>query len=133
ETETPAPAAAANATPADPVVDDGRAQPDPQPETEPEPESSVEPASPSELQTIVRRARELLLEFHGADAEAVSSVTRTARGCAVGLELVEMRRIPDSMDILAPYEVELDGAGGILRFERTRRYHRSEADAGGRR
>jgi gas vesicle protein GvpO len=108
-----------------------RAQPEPQPEPEAEPK--VEPASPSGLQTIVRRARDLLRELHGTDAEAVSSVTRTSQGWAVGLEVVELRRIPNSTDILATYEVELDGDGRILRFDRKRRYRRAEADEGGRR
>jgi len=103
-----------------------------EPEPEPEEDAPAEPASPSELQAIVRQARELLRELHGTDAESVSSVGRTARGWAVGLEVVEMRRIPDSTDVLATYEVELDGDGGILRFERTRRYNRAEAGREGR-
>jgi outer membrane biosynthesis protein TonB len=109
-----------------------RREPEPEPEPEPEQEASVEPASPSDLQTIVRQAREVLRELHGTDAETVSSVAHTAHGWVVGLEVVELRRIPDSTDILATYEVELDGDGGVLRVERKRRYHRAEADREGR-
>ena len=91
-----------------------------------------EPTSAGDLQSIVRRARALLGDLHGTDAESVSSVARTRNGWTVGLEVVEVRRIPDSTDILATYEVELDGDGNVARFERTRRYHRAEADRGGR-
>ena len=105
---------------------------EPEPEEERDNDARSEPASADDLQAIVRSARALLGELHGADAESVSSVARTRNGWTVGLEVVEVRRIPDSTDILATYEVELDGDGGVLRFERTRRYSRSEADRGGR-
>jgi hypothetical protein len=49
----------------------------------------------------------------------------------VTLEVVELRRIPESTDVLASYDVELDGDGGFLRFERGRRYNRSQAEGGG--
>jgi hypothetical protein len=114
---------------------------EPMPDGEPEPprdddedddDGRAEPASTDDLKGIVRRARALLGDLHGADAESVSSVARTRTGWTVGLEVVEVRRIPDSTDILATYEVEIDGEGRVLRFERTRRYHRAEADRGGR-
>jgi hypothetical protein len=61
----------------------------------------------------------------------VSAVSRTPHGWRVALEVVELRRIPDSTDVLASYEVELDGDGKFLGFERGRRYNRSQADGGG--
>lgn len=100
---------------------------------EPEPEApQAEPATRDQLREIVEEARLALRDLHGSDAESVSFVGRNGEGWVVGLEVVEVRRIPDSTDVLATYEVELDGDGGVLRFERTRRYSRSEADRGGR-
>jgi hypothetical protein len=104
-------------------------------EAAPEPESEApqaEPATRDQLREIVEEARLALRDLHGTDAESVSFVGRNGEGWVVGLEVVEVRRIPDSTDVLATYEVELDGDGGVLRFERTRRYSRSEADRGGR-
>jgi hypothetical protein len=98
---------------------------------EPEPEPEPEPVSPSGLQSIVRTAREVLRELHGVDAETVSSVARSAGGWTVGLEVVELRRVPDSMDVLATYEVEVDGDGNVLRYERVRRYKRAQSERGG--
>jgi Gas vesicle synthesis protein GvpO len=112
-----------------------------QPVEEPEPEAVAEepeadepeeeqraPVAAGDARQIVQRAREQLRELHGAEAESVSAVRRSADGWRVGLEVVEVHRIPDSTDVLATYEVELDRAGQLLTFERTSRYYRSEAD-----
>jgi len=88
------------------------------------------PASPDALRRIVADARHLLQELDGKDAESVSSVSQTAGGWTVALEVVEVSRIPDSTDVLATYEVELDPDGGVRRFDRIRRYRRSDAGRG---
>lgn len=89
-------------------------------------------ASTEELHDISERARKILQQLRGVDPESVSSLRRTESGWRVGLEVVELRRIPESTDVLASYEVELDADGALVRFERGRRYHRSQADLGGR-
>jgi hypothetical protein len=108
-----------------------QADADPRPEPEAEPEPEPEPrraASPEDARDAVRRARDELRELHGAEADSVSAVTRTSEGWRIGLEVVEVHRVPESTDVLATYEVELTDDGGLLSFERTRRYYRSEAD-----
>ena len=86
------------------------------------------PAKTGELREIAQQARQLLMDLRGVDAEAVSGLTRSPEGWVVTLEVVEMRRIPESTDILATYEVEVDGQGRLLRYQRCGRYHRSQAD-----
>jgi hypothetical protein len=88
-------------------------------------------ADREKFEEIAIQARQLLRSVRGMDAESVSGVTRTPNGWKVMLEVVELRRIPESTDVLASYEVELDGDGDFLGFERGRRYHRSQAEAGG--
>lgn len=95
---------------------------------EPTDEAPPEPLAAGDARRIVQRAREQLRDLHGADAESVSAIRRTANGWRVSLEVVEVHRIPESTDVLATYEVEVDGNGDLLTFERTTRYHRSEAD-----
>jgi hypothetical protein len=90
------------------------------------------PVDRGDLHDAVAQARRLLEDLRGAEPESVSSVAATRDGWLVGLEVVEVHRIPDSTDVLATYEVEVGGDGAVRRFERTRRYHRSEADRGGR-
>jgi hypothetical protein len=90
-------------------------------------------AGGDELAEIATQARELLRSLRGVEAESVSGIGRTPNGWKVTLEVVELRRIPESTDVLASYEVELDGEGDFLGFERGRRYSRSQAEVGGNR
>lgn len=90
-------------------------------------------ASGDELAEVATQARELLRSLRGVEAESVSSIGRTPNGWKVSLEVVELRRIPESTDVLASYEVDLDGDGKFLGFSRGRRYSRSQtADGAGR-
>lgn len=121
EPDEPEPEAQARAEP----------EPDPEPEPVPQPEPEREPrqaASPADAREAVRRARDELRELRGGEPDSVSAVTRTAEGWLIGLEVVEVHRVPESTDVLATYEVELTDDGGLLSFERRRRYYRSEAD-----
>jgi hypothetical protein len=87
-------------------------------------------AKQEEFTEMAGQARDLLRSVRGVEAESVSGLTRTSNGWTVTLEVVELRRIPESTDVLASYEVELDGDGNLLGFERGRRYHRSQAEVG---
>jgi hypothetical protein len=51
--------------------------------------------------TGARRAAEAVAELTGHDVETVISIEPCDEGWAVGVEVVETRRIPDSADILA--------------------------------
>lgn len=89
-------------------------------------------AGSDEFGQIATQARELLRSVRGVEAESVSGIGRTsANGWKVTLEVVELRRIPESTDVLASYEVELDEKGQFLGFSRGRRYSRSQAEDGG--
>lgn len=114
----------------------------PEVETEPEPEAAEREVRPrmqaherprrgadaATVQDAVAAARDRLRELHGSDAESVSGLERTPNGWAVDLEVVEVRRIPESTDVLATYRVELDESLDLLNYERTGRYHRAQAD-----
>jgi hypothetical protein len=90
----------------------------------------VRGAKQDEFTSMADQARELLRSVRGVEAESVSGLTRTSNGWTVTLEVVELRRIPESTDVLASYEVQLDGDGKLLGFERGHRYTRSQAEAG---
>ena len=112
-------------------ADDHAEEPDAEPEEGPREQEDSRPRGPvhaGDAQRIVQHAREQLSELNGADAESVSAVRRTADGWRVGLEVVEVHRVPESTDVLATYEVELDDDGELITFERVGRYYRSEAD-----
>ena len=49
---------------------------------------------------------------------------RTDDGWTVKVEVVEVRRIPDTTDVLALYDVDVDSDGDLLGYRRVRRYTR---------
>ena len=78
-------------------------------------------------------AREQVAEVTGQPVETVSGLHRNGEGTwIVNVEVLEMRRVPSTMDLLASYEVTLSEDGDLLGFERRRRYHRAAVDDPGR-
>jgi hypothetical protein len=76
----------------------------------------------------VREARDQLARLTGQPAEGVSSLARTEDGWALTIEVLELERVPDTMSLLASYEVTLDTRGNLTGYSRTRRYERGRAD-----
>jgi Gas vesicle synthesis protein GvpO len=87
-------------------------------------------ASPSEARRVVETAREQLAALLGKEPDSISGLDRSGDHWIVTLEVVELARIPESTDVLASYEVELDGDRNLVRYTRRRRYYRSQADDG---
>lgn len=87
-------------------------------------------ATPDDAKATVGRAREQLEALLDLPVESVSGFERTRDGWLVTLEVLELSRIPESTDVLASYEMELDDDRNLLRYTRGRRYHRSQADRG---
>ncbi len=87
---------------------------------------------PAKISTgqAARCAARHVAELTGQQPEAVISVERDARGWLVGIEVLESRRIPDSMDILAEYRVAVGDDGELLSYRRTCRYYRGRCDEG---
>ncbi|MER6471655.1 gas vesicle protein [Streptomyces collinus] len=83
---------------------------------------------------ILREARAQLAELTGLVPESVSSFEQTDDGWSLEVEVLELERVPDTMSLMASYEVELDAEGQLSGYRRVRRYERGRADArrGGR-
>jgi Gas vesicle synthesis protein GvpO len=81
---------------------------------------------------VVKRAVEQVGSLTGRPIEGVLGVRRNGEegGWRVTLEVVELRRIPDSTDVMAAYEVEVDDDGDLREYRRTRRYYRSQVEEG---
>jgi hypothetical protein len=75
---------------------------------------------------VAARAAHQLLELTGKGAEGVTGLERTDDGWKVHVEVVEVRRIPDTTDVLALYEVEVDEDGDLIGYRRLRRYTRGK-------
>lgn len=134
-----------DATPAEKPKTEEPEQREPEPERQPQQESRPEPrenrsefqderppgASPDEARNVVRQARGQLEALLGREPESVSAMERTHDGWLVTVEVLEVSRIPESTDVLASYEIELDENTDLRRYARVRRYHRAQADQGG--
>ena len=100
----------------------------------PKAEAKPEPKKQSAM-SVARSAARQLAELTGRQPECVTGVERTDDGWQVEVEVVESRRIPDSTDILATYNVQVDEDGELAGYHRARRYVRgkgSDRDGGGR-
>ncbi len=74
---------------------------------------------------IAKKAAHHLTELIGREPEGVTGLTRTTdEGWRVEIEVVETRRIPDTTDVIALYEVDVDSQGELVGYSRTRRYVR---------
>jgi hypothetical protein len=78
---------------------------------------------------VLRNARTQLAELTGMTAENVSSFEQTEDGWALEIEVLELSRVPDTMSLMASYQVELDPEGQLTGYRRVRRYERGRADA----
>lgn len=67
-----------------------------------------------------------LAALSGQDIEGVTGLERTDDGWKVTAEVVELRRIPNTTDVLATYEVLVDSDGDLEGYRRVRRYSRGE-------
>ncbi|MFG3008938.1 gas vesicle protein [Streptomyces cinerochromogenes] len=80
---------------------------------------------------VLRQARSQLAELTGLAPESVSSFEETEDGWALEVEVLELARVPDTMSLMASYQVELDPEGQLTGYRRVRRYERGRADARG--
>jgi Gas vesicle synthesis protein GvpO len=77
---------------------------------------------------IVLRAIEQVAELTGRQIEGVNGLERSDDGWVVTLEVVELRRVPDSTDVLGSYAVAVDARGELEGYRRTHRYYRSQVE-----
>jgi Gas vesicle synthesis protein GvpO len=78
-------------------------------------------------ENVARLATGYVEEMTGKEPEGVVLLERRDEGgWTVGVEVVETRRIPDSTDILAVYEAQLDEEGELVAYRRVKRYSRCQ-------
>lgn len=75
-----------------------------------------------------RRAARQVHDLTGHEPDNVVSVTKNEHGWEVGVEVTELHRIPDTTDIMAVYQVEIDAGGELISCKRGQRYHRGSTE-----
>jgi gas vesicle protein GvpO len=96
-------------------------------------EATPETSASSRLMSAAGAARlaaGYLAELTDRVADDLVLVEPIEDGWRVGLEVVEVRRIPDTTDIMAVYEVNLDACGDLVSCRRERRYQRGQTGKG---
>lgn len=75
---------------------------------------------------LARTAARTLAQLTGRQPESVLGLRRDEDGWQVMVEVLEMRRVPNSTDLLGCYLVSLDQDGELIGYERQRRYQRGQ-------
>lgn len=77
---------------------------------------------------FARQAMDTLADLVGCPAEGITGIRRNEDGWVVEVEVLEVERVPETSDVLASYEVEIDNDGEIVEFRRLRRYLRTQTE-----
>jgi hypothetical protein len=80
---------------------------------------------PLSIGQVVESAK-AALALLGLKVSVISSVSPEDGGWRVTAELVERRGVPDTNDQIGVYELHLDAAGSVTRYERTRLRRRGD-------
>ncbi len=88
---------------------------------------SSRPSRKPTASQVAETAAEQLRELTGKEAEGVTGLERTDDGWLVQVEVLELRRVPATTDVLASYRVEVDEQGELLGYRRQHRYARGAA------
>jgi hypothetical protein len=82
----------------------------------------------SKLSRLGAQALQELEGLVGCPAEGVSGIRKTDDGWVVLVDVLELARIPATTDVLALYEVTMDGGGEVSGYRRVKRYLRSQVE-----
>lgn len=75
---------------------------------------------------IAHLATQAVEELIGKEIEGVTGLERTDDGWLVEVDVLELRRVPATTDVLATYEVAIGTNGSLQGYRRIRRYVRGE-------
>jgi hypothetical protein len=77
---------------------------------------------------LTLQAREAVEDLTSYTPEGVSAMQWDGETWLVTVDVCELRRIPNTTDVMATYVVQLDESGGLLGYKRTRRYLRGSSE-----
>jgi hypothetical protein len=79
---------------------------------------------------LTEAALDTITDLTGFEPESVAGLQWDGESWLVTVDVLELSRIPNTTDLLASYVVQLDDAGGLLGYKRTRRFVRGQVDEG---
>jgi hypothetical protein len=115
--------------------DDGEADPSHDEDTEEREETPDSSAAGNgsvgtddERMKLLDQARRYAEQLTGHPVESFSSLEQDDRGWRIGIEVVELSRVPSTTDVLGSYELVLSDEGEFVDFRRAHRYSRNSTD-----
>jgi Gas vesicle synthesis protein GvpO len=69
-----------------------------------------------------------LSDLIGCPAEGITGAKKQDDCWVMTVEVLEVDRVPSTVDILATYDVTVDPDGNVVGYERRRRYLRGQVD-----
>lgn len=75
---------------------------------------------------LIRKVKSEIEELTGFPADSVSEFAKTEDGWEVMVNVLELKRIPPSTDMLAAYKITLSPGGNVTSYHRIRRYLRDQ-------
>lgn len=75
---------------------------------------------------LVRSAKSQVEDLTGLLSDSVSSMNKVDDGWHLVVNMIELKRIPSSTDVLATFDVSLDADGNVTGYHRHRRYLRDQ-------
>lgn len=77
---------------------------------------------------VAEFAKKEIVALTGLPVDTISSITRKDENWLVTVDLLELRMVPNTQDVLATYEVEMNdgGANEMLSYRRVGRYRRDQ-------
>ena len=77
---------------------------------------------------VAEKAKQQLRQITGLEVATVSAVEEHEGDWRAYVNLVELRRVPSTSDVLATYEATLDAAGELTNYKRLRRFLRGQVN-----
>ncbi len=71
-----------------------------------------------ETKEIIEQAKKQLADLTGFTSPAGTGLKKEKEGWMVTVEIIEKKSIPEGMDIIGTYEVQLDAKGNLLGYEK---------------
>jgi len=77
---------------------------------------------------VAEFAKKEIVALTGLPVDTISAITRKEENWIVTLDLLELVMVPNTQDVLATYEVEMNdsGANEMLSYRRVGRYRRDQ-------
>ncbi len=82
--------------------------------------------STTDLTRLVETTKRQMAAITGLAPDTISRCDQAEEGWTMAIDMLEHRSVPRTQDLLASFEVVLDGAGQVTRWRRTGRFVRGQ-------